>query len=362
MATGVIAAGPKGAAPGTSSTMLSGASLPAVTTSSCALVGAGSAGAKGAYSAPRMSVSTVAGAAAPCLDGQWFDRIHILPREVALGNLTNDRTIDIEVFNAFRRGYKLWDVAIAGNSGVELVSVSTPMEFGPLHSEIQTVLVAAGGSDEIDNVLTWQWKRRTGVSTYALLSTPGADLTLSGTRMLIFAARPNGAAGVRERFGYLTDVMQAWDATEQRVQQRETPVRELRFSPLFVEASDALEVMAQLYLAGVSVFAVPFWPDATPATAAVASGASLVYADTAGREFEAGGNAILWRDQHTFEAFAILSVEADHLVVDGVIAGNFAAGTQCAPLLPMRALEAPPLNRLSGPVANLEVTFTQEGA
>lgn len=362
MATGAIAAGPKGAAPGTSSTMLSSASLAAVTTSSCALVRGGSSGAKGAYTAPRMSISTPGGANAPCLDGQWFDRIHILPREVALGNLTNDRTIDVEVFNAYRRGFKLWDIPIAGNPGVEVLSVSTPIEFGPLRSEIHSVLVASGGSDEIDNVITWQWKRRTGVSTYAFISTPGADLTLSGTRMLLFTARPNGAAHVHERFGYLTDVMQAWDATEQRVQLRETPARELRLSPLFVEAADALEVMAKLYLSGVSVFAVPFWPDATPIVAPITSGASLVYLDPSGRDFVDGGNAILWLDQHTFEAFTILTVEADHLVVDGVIVGDYTAGTQCVPLEPMRALEAPPLTRLSGPVAGLEVTFTQEGA
>ena len=43
------------------------------------------------------------------------------------------------------------------------------------------------------------------------VTTPGADVTLSGSRMLLFTAPPDGAAGIRERYGYPTDVMQAMD-------------------------------------------------------------------------------------------------------------------------------------------------------
>lgn len=363
MALGVLAAGPLGVATGSMAGPLASASLPAVTVLAMALVGAGAAGPAGAYTAPVMASGSVAGLAAPLHDGQWFDRIHVVPRAISLGNVTNDRVLYVEVWNAHRKGFKLWDIAIAGNDGVWYDGVTPVAEFGALHSEIHTVLVYTGGTLPIDNVLTWVFRTRTGQSTFVAVATPGSDLTLEGTRMLLFTARPNGSAGVRERYGYPTNVLAAWDGGEQRVQLRERPRREQRFAPTFVSAGDALEAMAKLYLGGSSVFAVPFWPDAAPLAAAVSPGATAVYVETAGRAFAAGGNALLWRDQWTAEAFAILEVFADRLTVSGTIAGSFAAaGTLCAPLLPMRLLEAAPFERAGGQVASLEVAFSEEGA
>ncbi len=360
MATGKLTLGPLAAAVASSSARLSGASEPGPT-SAANWLGAGSAAGARAAGALALSPTTRAGARAPVHDGQWFDRIHVVPREVALGNVVSDRVLSVEVWNAFRTGFRLWSVDIAGPAGVDVSAGSLPHEYPTLHSEIHSVYVWAAGVDPIANTLTWTFRTRTSSVTYVAVTTPGSDLTLSGTRLTLFAVPPDGIAAQRERYGYLSDVITSRQRTEQRVQLRAIPGRELRFHPLVVTDADALELMSKLYAHGGGVYALPFWPDASELTAPVAPGATAVYADTTTRAFAPGGTAILWTSQRACEPFVIDQVFADHLTVAGTISGAYAAPRAIvAPLLAARLTEAPQLSRPGGPVAETDVAFSQE--
>lgn len=363
MAVGVLTAGPRASTAGAMVPALAGATLPAPTSAAWAALAAGGAGAKGAYTAPVMASGSVAGRALPVHDAQWFERVHVLPRRFDVGQVLADRALEVEVWNAHRRNLRLWDIAIAGSGSLDTDTFVPTVEHPAFASKLFTVNVYAGGVGLIDAVLTWQYRVRTGASTYVPFATAGADVRVVGSNTLLFTARPNGAAGVIERYGYPTDVIVAYDRSEQRVGLKDRPRRELRFTPTLVDRAEALEVMAKLYLVGSAAFAVPVWPDAAPLVADVAAGAGTVFVDTTGRAFVAGGSAILWRDQWTAEAVSIQEVQADRLILASLTAGAFAAaGTQVVPLEPMRLLEAPPLERQGTRVAELALTFSGEGA
>lgn len=361
MAAGALAAGPLGVALGTMVAALAGASIPAPTSAAWTLCAGPTAGARGAYTAPVMASGTAVGRAAPMHDGQWFERIHVVPRAYDLGQLVANRTLPLEVWNAHRRSFRLFDVVATGDDAVWYDGVIPPIHCPYFRSFDLDVLVYAIGTGPLEATLTFVFQVRTGASTYVAFPTPGADVTVTAQRTPLFTARPNAAARVRERYGYLTNVISAWDGTEQRVQLTERPRRELAFRPTLVSAAEAFELMAKLYATGVQPFAVPVWPDASPLTADVTFGDSLVYVDTAGRAFVAGGTALLWRDQWTAEAVPVAEVHADHLVLADQVVGSFAAaGTVCVPLEAMRLLEAPSLERQGGSVAEVEVAFSGE--
>jgi hypothetical protein len=74
---------------------------------------------------------------------------------------------------------------------------------------------------------------------------------------MLFTARPDGSLGFEEAYGYETDVLTAWDGTEQRVLLRELPTRTLRFSALLTDSLEVADVMGRLFANGVQPFSVP---------------------------------------------------------------------------------------------------------
>lgn len=362
MAAGALAAGPIGATVGAMVAALASASLPAPTSAAWTLCAAGTSGAMGAYTAPAMASGSVAGRAAPIHDAQWFERIHVIPRAYDVGQIVGDRSLPVEVWNGYRRNFRLWDIEVVGDSAVFYDGPTPPTELQTFASDLRNILIFSGGTGHLEALVTWRFRIRTGASTYVPFATPGSDVEVTGERTLLFTARPNGLAGVRERYGYPTNVIAAWNGGEQRVQLKSRPRRNLSFTPTLVDPAEALEVVSKLYLTGGGLFAVPFWPDAAKLTADVAVNATTVFLDTTGRAFVAGGSALLWRDQWTAESVPIAEVLADRLNLAGLVANPYpAAGSVCVPLEPMRLLEAPSLSRQGSIVSELPVAFSGEG-
>jgi hypothetical protein len=290
----------------------------------------------------------------PGHDAQWFDRIHVMPRRADLGSLTSDRTVTVEVWNAWRRGHALTATPITGPAGVTVNAGTLPRLFPALHSEVHSVFVSKSGTIAVDDVVTW---------VFGALSSPGADLTLTGLRVMLFTARPDGSLGFEESYGYETDVLTAWDGTEQRVQLRELPTRSLRFTVLLTDALEVADVMGRLFANGVLPFSVPLWPDATRPAWPVSPGDSQIVVTTTGRGFVAGGTALLWKDQWTYEAVVINQVFSDHLTLVGTVAGSWSAeGSIVVPLMSARLLTAPSVERVSGGVASVDLEFSWEAA
>lgn len=303
---------------------------------------------------PAVPLRVLGGVKSAMHDGQWFDRIHVIPRRVDLGSVNNDRTVVVEVWNAWRRGHVLTSAPITGPAGVTVAAGTLPRIYAPFHSELQTVSIAAAGSAALDNVVTW---------VFGALVSPGADLTLTGLRVMLFTARPDGSVGFEETYGYETDVLTAWDGTEQRVLLRELPTRTLRFAALLTDSLEVADVMGRLFANGVLPFSVPLWPDATRPAWRVNPGDAQIVVTTTGRGFVAGGTALLWKDQWTFEAVVINQVFSDHLTLVGTVAGSWPAeGSVIVPLISARLLSAPSVERISGGVASVDLEFSWEAA
>lgn len=350
MATGVLAPAPLAIVDGPMAAPLAAADIPGPTSPAWAFAGLEpGSGPRSAWLSPHVETAASQGALAPEHDGQWFDRIHVLPRALYVGYLAGDREVEVEIWNAYRHGRSLVAVDVTGPAGVSAPALSFPQEFAALQSRLHTIVVALIGESQIENLVIWD---------FAGLDDAGSDLTLTGWRILVYAQHPNGQ--VLEPYGYLTRVLEAWDGTEQRSGLRSRPDREERIKSTVCTMDRLLALQAQLYAGGHFPFGVPLWMDATPATADVALAATLVALNTPGRAFVAGSLCLLYRDPEHWEALPIDSVEADHLHLQSPTAQAWAVpGTLCVPVAPARLLSATELQHRGG-IARLEAAFSLE--
>jgi hypothetical protein len=352
MAAGIAA----GAAPliawGSMVGPLANAVEPVPATRNNAIAGLAVAGTKKAWTPPSALGGSFVGAVAPVHDGQWFDRIHVIPRVADLGFMTGDRQITVEVWNAYRRGLVLTSVPVTGPDGVTVEDATCPQNYPSMHTKIWVVDVSVMEGFPVNNVVTW---------VFLGVSSVGSDLTLTGQRLILFSPKPDGNGVLEESYGYLTDLLRAWDGTEQRILLRSVATRDVRFPVLLGSARESGDLATRLFAGGRGLFSVPLWQDAVPLTQAVAQNESSIYCETTGRAFTEGSVCMLWRDYWHWEPLVVSGVLSDHLdLTSGAAVAWPLAGTICVPLMPARLVDAVPLKHLSGAVAAIDVSFSGE--
>lgn len=282
-------------------------------------------------------------------DEIYFELIHVIPRAKDVGSVVSQTVFYVEVWAANYFSHLCTELTIDGGEGVTTSGgVPIPSWWAPFGSVTFMVVVDVVGDPVIDNLITWVFP-----------GYGGADCHVVGLRVVLFALKPNGE--VEEQYGYLTEVLQAWDGTEQRVGLRVVPDRTLSYKVTTTSQLDAQNLVARILTTGRFAFSVPVWQDAADLAAPVAILDTEVYVDTVGRDFRAGGVCMLWRSREVWEAFVIASVEADHIHLRSAAVYSWAiAGTLCIPLVAGRSLDDLRVNRISGDVTEVESEFSVE--
>lgn len=126
----------------------------------------------------------------------------------------------------------------------------------------------------------------------------------------VFPFRPNWRTPVVERLEWLTDVHEAKDLTESRIQLRAFPRRYLEYE-LLESGYDAARLDALLWGWQAKQFTLPVWTDPQKLTASLPAGSTSIAAETEGFDFYAGGKAVLWQSEQNYEAVDIDSIETD---------------------------------------------------
>lgn len=278
-----------------------------------------------------------------------YGKIIVIPRSKDMGFVLSDQQFTAEVWNAKRQARTLSEIGITGNSGVNVDDpFGVPLHYATTQSRLYTVNVLVSGAPNIDNVIVFDFAGETG----------GADITLTGTRLVVFSFAPDWAEGLREKIGYLTDVIAAYDDTEQRVQLRSVPSRGVVFRVLTVDARDSAALDSLVWGWKHRVYGVPVWQDIKPLNAPISVGGQTISVSTTDREFEAGGLCLVWRDIYDWEAFGIQSLTGSQITTTAKAQKNFQTqGTYVLPMRLGRLDDVLQLAHLSADYAEAEVSF-----
>lgn len=145
---------------------------------------------------------------------------------------------------------------------------------------------------------------------------------------------PDWTKGVTETLSSLTEVLQA---ARTGVTQHRRLRQEPRRAYAFEVAADGQDrrVAEQLLTAqGVAEWAMPIWPDVQRLTTARPAGAGGIPCATEWLDFEAGGQALLWRSVNDWELVNVDEVQETGLVLADALQSAWPVGTRLYPVRP----------------------------
>ncbi|WP_290906566.1 hypothetical protein, partial [Aquabacterium sp.] len=281
----------------------------------------------------------------------WYDRIHLIPGVLALGNLVQAQQRTIEVWNAWFVPQRLVSVAGVGTDGLTLTEpVAAPTTFGGLESRLYTLSISLVGPPTIDAGYTF---------SFVGLAPQAPVLRVTGARVIGFCFQPNWRTPLVERLVWLTDVIRRRNGSEQRVQLRSIPRREFEYLVTLTDTS-AARLDAVVWGWQARVFAVPVWTDPTVLAAALPAGSTSVPVTTALRDYAAGALAALVQDDYDHEIVEVLSVAGGSITLARPTTQDWPAGTHLYPARLARMGAQVRINRPTAAVIEASISLQVE--
>lgn len=271
----------------------------------------------------------------------WYDRIHITPGAVDLGNVVSQQTQNVVVWNAYTTPKTLASITPTDAEGITLAEPSpAPLVFEGLRERTYTATVSTEGPANIDARFD-----------FSFIDANEVALLITGTRIIAWTWAADWSETIVERLDWSTDVITAYDGTEQRIQLRQWPRRAIEFA-FSAEGRQRRRLEAALYGWGARVWALPVWTDGQQLTADVEPGDLVLPAATTHRDFRAGGLVMLLAEDGRHEVVEIESVAASTLTLARPVIDAWPAGS-CT-IYPARTARLPSghgLRRFSGEFA-----------
>jgi len=269
------------------------------------------------------------GVLCPMFVEDFYERVHVTPAVIALGNLVSAQVRTFEVWNAFFTSNNNISLTPVGDTtGVILTEPAIPPTlYAALESREYLISVGLTGPPAIDIVYTW------------VFDTESVTLELTGNRVIIFAFSPDWSDDVVERYEWATQIIEADDGTERRNRLRTNPRRSMEYRVL-VETDDKRWLETYLWDWKARLFSVPIWTDCVFTTADTPIGDSVIdVAFTDNTSFKVGGVAIFIIDQRDTEAVEIASIDPTSLTLLRPTLKAWPSGTRIYPALVGRLTE-----------------------
>ncbi len=264
----------------------------------------------------------------------WYDHLHVTPQVLSLGNVISNQERSLSVWNGYLVPQQLTATAVTGDDAITVDEpVTAPHEFAPLEEQTYLVGVAAEGAPTITGLISFLFTLRT------------IDVVVTGVRVVAWQWEPNWINPVIETLRWKTDVQRSYDGHEQRRQLRGAPRQAWSFTFDARERSRRrLENVLQSW--GARIWALPLWPDVIEIDADANAGQLQVSADTGGRDFRAGGLAILLSGD-TVEAVEIDTVDPSGLTLARPLVNDWPTGSRLFPARTARLEQHPTLARMT---------------
>ena len=275
----------------------------------------------------------------------FYNRIHISPSFLELGNVASEQVSTINIWNAYLVSKPLQSI----DGLQEGLSVSgqpnPPFNFAALQERAWDVSILPDGPSTIDSALVWNF------------GTDQVQLKITGTRIVAFGWLVDWSKPVIETLQWLTDILQSKTGHEQR--------RSLRLSPRIqfdaeLLLCDAERQFFDLAMIGWSAkdFALPVWNQQQWLATSHIAGGFVVYCDTTYRNFRPNRLAVL-RGESAFEneTIEIESVHADRLILKRPLLKSWPAGTCFAPAVTAQLAEQPNLIKRTDRMMRTQVSL-----
>lgn len=165
---------------------------------------------------------------------------------------------------------------------------------------------------------------------------------------MLWKTPANWSNPIIERLEWRTDVLLAYDGSEQRIALRQTPRRYFEFGFLVPTLIERQKLEAAISANGSQAWDLPIWTDSTPCTSAISHGDVVVYADTIGRDFVAGGKALLLATNGNSLIINISTLTDTQLNLSSAVVGAWPLETAVIPLRTAYLEQSQQISRFTG--------------
>lgn len=278
----------------------------------------------------------------------YYERTHITPGALSLGNLATAQTRTVTVWNAYLDRSLTLDAVQASNAGGMTVTppAALPLTFAPLQQYSWSISVTPQGPALINAQLQWQFAS----------SADDVTLTITGNRIVAWCFPPDWSQPINETLTWLTDVQPAVNGNQVRVPVREAPRRQWEWR-LVAQGQNRRIVEQMLYDWSAQTWLVPVWPDITLLAAELPSGSISIPVATANLDFTVGGLAMLWSSPTAFEIVEISAIAANALTLAEPTVGDWPVGARLYPCRLGTLTDYPQVPRSSSSLITGQVRF-----
>lgn len=247
-----------------------------------------------------------------------FERIHVIPNLRTIPFILSSQHVIVEVWNAYRDSMQTaLTVGMSGPAGVSIESGGlADVDFAAMESKLYDILISATGAPRADNSVIFTFDGIDAPFFYA-----------SGLRLLPFTISPDWDGGVEETVGYMTDIMAAYDTTEQRMQLREIPSRSIKFTAMALDARESSLMMALLYAWQGRSYGVLLWQLAHKLGFSAGAGDQDLVVDTTAMGLAVGDTVIVIYDAFNWFASTVGAFTAGTVHLDSGVDRPFDART-----------------------------------
>lgn len=282
----------------------------------------------------------------------FYLRVHVVPSSFDVGNVVTNQTRDFYVWNAWLEAKTCVSITPVGTlDGITLTGQpEPPLVFAPLQQRAYQLQVSTAGDPIIDGHYDFDFTDET------------PRLTVSGRRIVLWPIRPDWARGVTERLEWATDVLPAYDGTEQRVRLRSNARRSLEMDFL-ASGHDARIAETLLFGWGGRKYCLPVWMERDVLAAPVAAGSTtLTVTDAALKDYRVGGLVVLWASTAQAEAVEISAIAGNTLTLKTATSRAYPAGASVCPGALARIEGDAPVRRATDAIIETRLRFLDEAA
>lgn len=239
----------------------------------------------------------------------YYNRIHIRPSNVNVGNLVSEQQFAIEVWNGFFNNRYLQNIQVQNGGGISLVGAVPPATWAALETKTYQLTVTTDGPPDINAIFRFDWDG----------TADDANLTVLGSR--IVALPYIFEAPAKEVLEWKTDVLTTNDGSEQRVRLRKKPRQSFNVTyPIPYQEMARAENLVYGWL--TRRWAVALWSEAQQVGTLMA-GTTVINIDTTASDYRDGALIMIWESNRKSATADVGIVSAGALTLNRPLAETF---------------------------------------
>ncbi|WP_422451831.1 hypothetical protein [Endozoicomonas sp. ALC066] len=250
-----------------------------------------------------------------------YNRVHIEPSRLQLGNMLSQQVRTVSLWSAFLDSSKtLESVDSYGTDGIQLATgFDLPVQFSPLEKKTLQVKVTLEGPPSINAGYQFNF---TGANN--------PSVTISGDRVVVFSLPPDTSKKYSENLSWATNILTSYNGTEQRIALKNSPATSISMTVSAV-GDNARRFSSLIWGWGYRSFALPLWHYSGTLELEALKGSIDLLTDVTERPYKAGTLVIVFNDPDNFEAVQIQEVTENGLKLSRRLERTWDAGSVVAP-------------------------------